>query len=122
MKTYLGIAIAGVLFLGIVGLGFSHFTGSGHANACGWGQSGGGNYVPERRGPATGSLSERPFLTKEQAYDVVATHVKRLNPSLQIGQIRDEGSFYDAEILAENGEVVQRLGVDKESGRIMVIN
>lgn len=69
-----------------------------------------------------GSLSTKPFLTKEQAYDVVENHVRKLNPALKIGQIIDAGSFYEANVLAENGEVVQRLGVDKESGQIMLIN
>lgn len=122
MKRYMGIIIAGVLFLTIAGFGYTHFAGPGHANACGWGKSGGGDYVPQRRGPTTGSLYNKPFLTKEQAYDVLDNHVKKLNPGLSVGQINDEGSYYDAEIIAENGKVVQRLGVDKESGQIMLIN
>lgn len=122
MKRYVGIVIAGVLFLAIAGIGYDHVAGPSHANACGWGRSGGGDYVPQKRGPTTGSLSTKPFLTKEQAYDVVENHVRKLNPALKIGQIIDAGSFYEANVLAENGEVVQRLGVDKESGQIMLIN
>jgi hypothetical protein len=122
MKRYVGIVIAGVLFLAVAGIGYNHFAGPSHANACGWGKSGGGDYVPQKRGPTTGSLSTKPFLTKEQAYDVLDNHVKKLNPGLSVGQINDEGSYYDAEIIAENGKVVQRLGVDKESGQIMLIN
>jgi hypothetical protein len=122
MKRYVGIVIAGVLFLAIAGIGYDHFAGPRHANACGVGKPGGGDYVPQKRGPTMGSLSTKPFLTKEQAYDVVENHVRKLNPALKIGQIIDAGSFYEANILAENGEVVQRLGVDKESGQIMLIN
>lgn len=122
MKRYMGLIIAGVLFLVIAGFGYSYFAGPSHAYACGWGKSGGDDYVPQRRGPTTGSLYNKPFLTKEQAYDVVDNHVRKLNPALRIGQINDEGSYYQAEILAESGEVVQRLGVDKESGQIMLLN
>jgi len=122
MKRYVGIIIAGVIILVGVGFAYNQFPGPSHANACGWGKSGGEDYVPQRRGPTTGSLSSRPFLTKEQAYDVAAGHVKKLNPALKIGQIHDEGSYYEAEILAENGDLIQRLGVDKESGQIMLIN
>ncbi len=122
MKRYMGIIIAGVLFLAVLGFGYNHLAGPSHANACGWGKSGGEDYVPQRRGPTTGSLYNKPFLTQEQAYDVVENHVRKLNPSLRIGQIMDAGSFYEAKILADNGEVVQRLGVDKESGQIMLIN
>jgi hypothetical protein len=122
MKKLVGIIIIGVLFLAIGGFGYTHFAGPNHANACSAGKSGGGDYVPQRRGPTTGSLSNKPFLSKEQAYDILENHVRKLNPALQIGQIKDAGSFYEAEILSDNGKVVQRLGVDKESGQIILIN
>jgi hypothetical protein len=53
---------------------------------------------------------------------VVANHVKKLNPDLKIGRMQDEGSYYEAEVLGANGDVVQRLGVDKESGRMILLN
>jgi hypothetical protein len=63
-----------------------------------------------------------PGLTQQQAYDVIANHVKKLNPDLKIGKMQDAGSYYEAEVLGANGEVVQRLGVDKESGQMMLLN
>ena len=53
---------------------------------------------------------------------MVANQVKKLNPDLRIGRLQDAGSYFEAEVLGANGEVVQRLGVDKESGRIILIN
>lgn len=49
-------------------------------------------------------------------------HVKKLNPNLEVGRINDAGSFFEAEILSKDKEVVQLMGVDKESGRLMLIN
>ena len=124
MIRYVGIVITTVLFLAIVGTAYNHFIGPNHAMACGCsgsGSPGGGDYVPQRRG-STGSLAPSPSLTKEQAYDIVANHISKLNPSLKVGKIDDSGGFYEVEIISDENEVVQRLGVDKQSGRMMLIN
>ncbi len=123
MKRYVGIVITTVLFLAIVGT-YNLFIGPNHAVACGCGGSGspgGGDYVPQRRG-SSGSLAPSPSLTKEQAFDIVANHVSKLNPNLKVGKVNDAGGFYEVEIVSDGNEVIQRLGVDKESGRLMLIN
>ncbi|MFH1350107.1 MAG: hypothetical protein ABII26_04140 [Pseudomonadota bacterium] len=120
MKKYIVIIISGMALLAIIGVGFNHSGMLSNAEACGWGKSGGGDYVPQRRG-LSGSFTNRAALTKEQAYDIVANHIRKLNPDLKIGQFKDAGSFYEAEIMASGGEVVQVLGVDKESGRIILM-
>jgi hypothetical protein len=91
------------------------------ANACGWGQGGGQGYVPQRRDP-NGFLAQKQPLTEEQARDIVSNYVKSLNPKLNIGNITDNGGFYEAEIIGEENEVIQLLGVDKQSGRLIVLN
>lgn len=124
MKRYAGIVITGVLFLAIVGTAYNHFIGPNIAMACGCsgsGSPGGADYVPQRRG-SSGSFAQNPYLTKEQAYDIVANHVSKLNPSLIVGKINDAGSFYEVEIVSDGNEVIQRLGVDKQSGRLMLLN
>ncbi|MFC1822332.1 hypothetical protein ACFL9T_06460 [Thermodesulfobacteriota bacterium] len=130
-KRNLGIVIAGVLFLFIVGFTYTPFMGLNHAGACNWGQRGGGDYAPQQRGSrgtwlgslSKGDRSDSLSMTKEQAHDVVASHIKRLNPDLEIGKIQDAGGFYEAEVLSgETREVVERLGVDKRSGRLIPIN
>jgi len=121
MKRKVSSFIIGIFFLAIIGFALISFTGSDHANACGTGTPGGQDYVPQRRGP-TGPLAQRPALTKEQAFEIVANHIKKLNPSLKVGQLNDAGSFYEAEILSENDELIQRMGVDKLSGRLMFIS
>ena len=121
MKRKVSSFLIGIFFLAIIGFALISFTGFDHANACGTGTPGGQDYVPQRRGP-TGQLAQRPALTKEQAFEIVANHIKRLNPSLKVGQLNDAGSFYEAEILSENDELIQRMGVDKLSGRLMFIS
>jgi hypothetical protein len=48
--------------------------------------------------------------------------VKRLNPELKIGKITDNGGFYEAEVIAEDNEVIQLVGIDKRSGRLILLN
>jgi len=122
MKRHFKTILTGILFLTLIGVGYSMFVGPDHAGACGWGRQGGQDYVPERRGNPTGPFAARPSLTKEQAVDIVSSHIKRLNPNLKVGQINDAGSFFEAEVLSADNELVQLIGVDKVSGRLMLIN
>ena len=137
MKKHLKSIGVKILFLGLAGLALTLFIipaqatacGGGGSGSCGWGAQGGRDYVPQRRGSGGGwqqrfgnNQSNRgQALTKEQARDILATHVTRLNPALKVGPVKDEGSFYMADILAEGERVVDRLAVDKQSGRIMPI-
>ena len=123
MKKYFKTVAFGMLGLAIFGFGYLMFTGHQTAQACGWGGSGGQGYVPERgKTWQSGPLAAKPSLTKEQAFEIVSNHIRKLNPNLQVGQINDAGNFYEAEILSTDNEVVQLMGVDKQSGRLMLIN
>jgi hypothetical protein len=124
MKTFGTVIIGGLLILAVFGVAFSNFSGFGHAQACGrgWGASGGGDYAPQRRGPSGPFTNGAPAVTQEQAEKLVANHVRKLNPDLKIGRLQDAGSYYEAEVLGANGDVVQHLGVDKESGQLISIN
>ena len=91
------------------------------AAACGWGQSGGGGYVPQRR-DSSRFLSQKSPVTEEQARDIVSGYVKRLNPDLETGKVTDNGGFYEVEVVDSGNEIVQLLGVDKRSGRLILLN
>ncbi len=125
MKMYVGVISLVILVVGVMVLSDVPFGGPSDAGACACsytsGTPGGGDFVPQRR-DAPDSYFNRPALTKEQAHDVVANHVRKLNPDLKIGRLQDAGSYYEAEVLGANGDVVQRLGVDKESGQMILIN
>ena len=132
MKRWLGIVVMGILLLGLTGFSNLPVLGPDPTFACGCalgsGTPGGGDYTPQSRGPSgpqsrepSGSYFDRPALTEQQAHDVVENAVKKWNPGLEVGKIKDEGSFFEAEILTEDKEVFGRLAVDKQSGQIRVI-
>jgi hypothetical protein len=91
------------------------------AAACGTGQPGGSGYVPQRR-DSNGLLARRSAVTQDQARTIVTGYVKRLNPDLAIGAIKDNGGFYEVEVMGAGNKIIQRLGVDKRSGRLILLN
>jgi len=121
MKPHAKPFFTTIIILSVIGLVLVPLAAFDHASACNWGSPGGQDYVPQRRG-APGPLAQKPALTIEQAHEIVANHIKRLNPDLVVGKINDAGTFYEAEILSKNMELVQLMGVDKISGRLMLIN
>lgn len=126
MKLGTKLIIAATVLLAIIGFGYPLFGGPGNARACGsgcgWGTtSGGSDYAPQQRG-GSGFLAQKQDLTREQARDIVSNYVKKLNPDLAVGKITDNGNFYEAEIVSQGKDVVQRLGVDKRSGRLIMLN
>ena len=91
------------------------------ATACGYGQSGGSGYVPQRR-DSNEFLAKKSAIAENQAREIATSYVKRLNPELEIGKIKDNGGFFEVEIVDGGEEVVQLLGVDKRSGRLILLN
>ena len=122
MKRKFRIVLAGILMSVLIGFGSLMLIGPDTASACSWGGQGGQGYVPQRRGNTMGPYAAKPSLTKEQAFDIVSSHVRKLNPDLKVGRVNDAGNFYEAEVLSSDNEVVQLMGVDKMSGRLMIIN
>ena len=102
-------------------MGMINFVAIDIAGACGYGQSGGSGYVPERRDSGE-LLARKSTVSENQAREIVTSYVKRLNPNLAIGKVQDNGGFYAVEIVDEGQEVVQLLGVDKRSGRLILLN
>lgn len=118
MKRRMGIILMVVAFLALTGIGYTLFMGPGNANACNMGAPGGQGYVPQKRAQIDPNSPNGPSLTKDQAFDIVATHIKRFNPDLEVGQINDAGAFYEVEILSAQSQVIERLAVDKWSGSL----
>jgi hypothetical protein len=119
MSKKIRTIIIGASLLALAGM--INFIAVDIAVACGYGQSGGGGYVPQRRN-SDGLLARQSTVSEDQARDIVSSYVKRLNPNLAIGKIQDNGGFYAVEIVDEGQEVVQLLGVDKRSGRLILLN
>jgi len=121
MIKYKHFIITVVFFLSIIGTGHLFLIGPHYANACGYGRSGGADYVPQRN-DSSGYLNNKPALTQEQAVEIVTKHISKLNPNLIVGKVNDAGSYFEAEILTKNKEIVQLLGVDKYTGRLMLLS
>ncbi|MBU3916893.1 hypothetical protein KKA14_15280 [bacterium] len=55
--------------------------------------------------------------------ELVSNYVEKLNAKLIVGNLNDVGPLYEAEILsADEKEVLQVIGVYKQSGKLVVIN
>ncbi len=119
MSRKIRTIIIGASILALTGM--INFIAVDIAGACGWGQSGGGDYVPQRR-DSGGLWASKGDVSETQAREIVANYVKRLNPNLEIGNVKDNGGFYEVEIIDQGREVVQLLGVDKRSGRLILLN
>ena len=102
-------------------MGMINFVAIDIAGACGYGQSGGSGYVPQRRDSGE-LLAKKSDVSEDQARNIVTNYVKKLNPNLAIGQVKDNGGFYEVEVVDAGQEVVQLLGVDKRSGRLILLN
>jgi len=119
MKKLSKTLVMGIAILSIAAM--TQLVWTDMAAACGWGQSGGGDYVPQRR-DSSGFLARKSAVSGEQARDIASGYVKKLNPNLEIGKVTDNGGFYEVEIVDAGNEIVQLLGVDKLSGRLIVLN
>jgi hypothetical protein len=139
MKKYLKMSGLGVLCIGLAGFAVLFFAspyqtfacGRGGGGSCGFGGSpGGADYVPQQRGSrgwwpggsAGGNFNNRAALNQNQAQNILARHVGRLNPELKVGPVEDAGSFYKADVFSKTNEVVDHLAIDKQSGRMMPVN
>ncbi len=151
MKKYLKTWGLGVVCVGLAGFAVLFFAspyqtlacgggrGSGGIGggiggggaACGFGGSpGGADYVPQQRGSGSwlpggssgASYNNGGAMSEDQARNILARHVERLNPELKVGPVEDAGSFYKADIYSKTNEVVDHLAVDKQSGRMMPVD
>ena len=111
--------VMGIAILSMAAM--TQFVWTDIAAACGYGQSGGSGYVPQRR-DSEGFLARKSAVSQEQARDIVSGYVKKLNPALEIGKVTDNGGFYEVEVVDAGNEIVQLLGVDKRSGRLILLN
>jgi len=119
MKKLSKALVMGIAILSIAAM--TQIVWTDMAAACGWGQSGGSDYVPQRR-DSNGFLARKSAVSQEQARDIVSGYVKKLNPALEIGKVTDNGGFYEVEVVNGSNEIVQLLGVDKRSGRLILLN
>lgn len=112
------------LFLAVLGTALFLTLGPASAFACGCsyagGSPGGREFAPQQQDSAN-SLSRSAAISREQARKIATEYTLKMNPDFEVGGLNDRGGFYEAEILSEDQEVIQLLGVDKFSGQLQVI-
>ena len=59
------------------------------------------------------------YLSRETAERILKDYLNsRHNPNLKLGEIKDEGSFFEADLLTGDNSLVDRLIVNKDTGRL----
>jgi hypothetical protein len=59
------------------------------------------------------------YLDSKAADRIFEDYLKsRHNPNLKLGEIKDEGSFFEAKLLTKDNSLVDKLIVDKNTGRM----
>jgi hypothetical protein len=111
--------------------------GSGHMGGSGWGHMGSGGHMTGPNWEHMGSNDALGFdgsvyghdhrwraerqVTGEEAREI-AEHTLGRNPYLRVGAITEEGDRFEIEIVtSKSDELVDRLLVEKETGRVFPI-
>jgi hypothetical protein len=87
---------------------------------------------PGMMGPGYGHMYDdprRPYdrqrrepLEKEDVKTILENRLSgSRNPNLKVGKIEDKGFYFEAEITTKDGSLVDKLQVDKETGRMRSI-
>jgi hypothetical protein len=121
MKRFFIACFSITAVLAIITFGLPRVSGIRSAAACGWGQGGGEGYVPQRH-DGNNTYAGKAALTQEQAHQIIQQYVTRLNSALKVGPVNDAGDLFEAEVYSSGNEVVQVLGVEKRSGRLVIVN
>ena len=74
---------------------------------------------PGMMGQSYGPQSQQPQkpVTKSDAESMLQSCVSG-NPNLKVGTVRDEGTSFEADVTTRDGSPVNKLFVDKDTGRI----
>ena len=105
---------------GTMGYDDGHMTGGDHGaygdhrnNTMGWGNSGAGGsmstngrYMGQRMDPAAAERMMRNYMSG------------RHNETFTMGPMTDGGSYYQSEAVRPDGSVMERVIIDKNSGRV----
>jgi hypothetical protein len=101
-----------------MGHGYGYSRGAGMMGGYGYGMGPGmmGGY-----GYGYGRQSQSPSqpIDAKEAEAIIKDYLKSTrNPNLKLGKIKDAGGAFEAEILTNNNDLVDRLLIDKETGFI----
>ncbi len=112
---------------GMMGQGYNSGYGMGQGmmgsgNGMGQGMMGSGNGYGQQNGPQYGRQYQQPRQTpldRNQAKQEVENYLRsRKNPNLQLGKIEEKGNGYQINIITKDGSLVDKIMVDKNTGRM----
>lgn len=104
----------GPMHMGPMMGGYGYGMGPGMMGGYGPGCSGwrGGAYAP------TSAPAAQP-LTKESATQLLQTYLARMgNPNLKLGGVTETDTTFEGKIVTKDGSLVEKLLVEKETGRM----
>jgi hypothetical protein len=134
VSVMLGLASTPLLAQGGPGYG-GYGPGWGMGPGMMWGYGGyGGGYGPGwgmgpgmmwgyGYGPGYGPGYQQPYaraVNKTEARQIMENYMSSIrNPNLKLGEVREKGGDFEADILTKKGnDVVNKIFVDKETGRV----
>lgn len=93
-------------------------AGQGHGGwRCAWNGYGRGN------GSGGGAADSGQPLTQDQAMNLLDTYGNyKDNPRLQLKEMVDKGDYFEATIITRDGSLVDRIQIDKNSGRFRSVS
>ena len=125
MKKLL-VGLVAVLGVGVGGLAMAHYWGHGGYGYGGYGHHmmgpgygghltgpGYGGYCWQGRGTYQGTRT----VTEKEAASIVRNYIGT-NPNLQAGEITDQGTHFEGEIVTKEGSLVSKLAIDKDTGLV----
>ena len=74
-----------------------------------------GGWQSFRRGPQHGEAPVSLDQAKQEVQDYLQS---TRNPNIKLGNVEDKESYFEAEVVTNNGSLVDKIAVDKDTGRM----
>jgi hypothetical protein len=99
------------------GMGPGMMGGRGYGYGMGPGMMGPGyGYGPSQQYPYAQQQPQKP-IDKEQAKSIVENYLKSTgNPNLKLGDIKDEGQNFEADVVTKDDSLADKILIDKNTG------
>ena len=99
------------------GMGPGMMGGRGNGYGMGPGMMGSGQgYGPSQQNPYAQQQNQKP-IDKDQAKSMVENYLKSTgNPNLKLGDIKDDGQNFEADVVTKDNSLADKILVDKNTG------
>jgi hypothetical protein len=98
------------------GMGPGMMGGQGYGYGTGPGMMGGQGYGPNQQYPYAQQQPQKP-IDKDQAKSMVENYLKSTgNPNLKLGDIKDGGQNFQADVVTKDNSLADKILIDKNTG------